>query len=138
MKDFYINSILKRKKNHIKEYLQTLTDIFGEVISIDDLREQPEDKQIEVMKELERKVKIADSIIDVKALAKAIQEPKAKMAAAVLTKYTCAHCGKIETWKNASVPMMCFQCAEKIAQEIAYSHTHIVKSTNTNEFPFRE
>ena len=50
MKDFYINSIIKRKQNHIKEYLQTLTNVFGEVISLEVLREQPEEKQIEVMK----------------------------------------------------------------------------------------
>ncbi|PGK51273.1 hypothetical protein CN918_26140 [Priestia megaterium] len=137
MKDFYINSILKRKKNHIKEYLQTLSEVFGEVLSVEDLREQPEEKLIEAMKELERKVKITDSIIDVKALAKAIQEPKPKMAASVITNYSCSHCGKEETWKNAAVPKMCYECAEEIAQEIAYSHTHIVKKI-TNDFPFRE
>ena len=136
MKDFYINSIIKRKQNHIKEYLQTLTDVFGEVISLEVLREQPEEKQIEVMKELERRVTIADSIIDVKALAKAIQNPKTRFASQVMTEYTCIHCGKVETWKDATVPKMCYSCAEEIAEEIAYSHTHIVKTNSDKKFPF--
>ena len=127
LKDFYISRIEQKKKGNMEVYNEVLLEMFGEVIPWSKVKEQDSDKQISIMCSLERRILLKKSPIDVKKMAKAIQNSRSGAGGCAMTGFTCSLCGNEETWTNTATPKICRGCATEMAQQIAMYHHDILK-----------
>lgn len=127
MKDFYILNIQQKKKGNMDIYNKLLEDTFGKQLSWKEVQQLDSDKQIDLMLELERRIKIHQSKYDIKKLVTAIQHSRSGAGGCAITEFECAFCGEKELWGNTAVPKICKKCAEKMAKTIVLSRFDLEK-----------
>jgi hypothetical protein len=125
--NFYILRIQQKKKGNMEIYNKLLEDMFGRKLTWKEVKELDSDKQIKLMCELERRIKIEKSPYDIKKLAQAIQHSRGGAGGCAMTEFECAFCGEKEWWSNTAVPRICKKCAEDMARNIVLYGMDIMK-----------
>lgn len=127
MKDFYIDCIREKRDSHKDLYEQLVMRTFGKQLSWEDFQLQNEEALIGFMCELEQQINIEESVLDVKKLARSIQHSRSGGGLAAITSFTCAFCGRTETWSSTAVPNLCLSCATDMAVNMAAHQMDILK-----------
>lgn len=119
MKDFYLKTIAEKKQEHPDVFEAIVMDTFGWVLEWKDVEVLSSHEQIELMCEMEQRIKIKQSPLDIARLAVAIQHSRSGCGLCAITPFTCAFCGTEEEWGNSAVPKICKSCATKMATNMA-------------------
>lgn len=127
MNDFYLNQIEQKKNERNEVYEQLLIRKYGRVISWEEVKELNYDNLLNLMCDLDKDIKIANSPFDLKKLTEAIQESRSGMGGCAMTLFICAFCGTEEMWSNTATPKICKSCAEKMAMNIIQSNRTFMK-----------
>lgn len=112
-------------------YKETLMDLFNQELSWKDVQGLEKSQLRKLTYTLERKIKLSQSPIDVRKLARAIQSSRSGIGGSAMTPYKCHFCGKEEIWGNTAVPNICIECATKMATNIAMN-SNILKEGKEN------
>ena len=127
MKDFYINSLNKKRQKNERLFEETLIELVGSNLEWSKVEELDIDVLRKMTVEVERKIRLEDSPIDVKKMAYAIQHSRSGIGGCAMTQFTCSFCGKEEWWGSTAVPNICTDCATKMATNIAMHHSDLLK-----------
>ncbi|MFF2531231.1 hypothetical protein ACFVS2_20225 [Brevibacillus sp. NPDC058079] len=128
LKHFYLNSIYGKKRKHPDLYKTLQREVFGKELTWKQMQEQEKEKLLPFMCELEERILIHESPIDIEKMTKAILFSRSGVGGTAMTKYSCAFCGTEEYWGNTAVPGICRSCAEKMAKQIAKYTPDVLKT----------
>jgi hypothetical protein len=125
--NWYWLNIQAKKKGNLNLYKDVLVELFGEELKWSEVKSLSQDKQAEILWRLEDKIRKNKSPYDIKKLARAIQQSRSGIGGCAITNFTCAFCGKEESWSNTSVPEICIDCATRMAEKFVFYGFDILK-----------
>lgn len=133
MENYYILTLQSKKKSHMNLYKETLIEVMGSELSWKEVEALEKEHIRKITYTLENKIRLQESPIDVKKLARAIQHSRSGVGGRAMTPYTCHFCGKEEIWGNTAVPHICLECATKMATKIAMYNSDILKASENED-----
>jgi hypothetical protein len=132
MINHYLLTLQNKKKGNMELYKETLIEILGAELSWKEVQALEKDQLRRLTYTFENKIRLHQSPIDVKKLARAIQHSRSGMGGCAMTSFTCHFCNKEEIWSNTAVPNICYECATKMATKIAMYNSDILKESEIN------
>lgn len=130
MNDFYLTSISEKKKRYQWLFEETILEVFAKEMVWEEFVVQEEELLRKVLIQLNKKIDLKESSINVQKLSFAIQNARSGAGFAAITSFRCHFCDKDELWSNTSVPNICSVCAKWMAENIAIYFSDIWKDQN--------
>lgn len=130
--EFFLNRIERKKEGNQEVFEKVSVEIFGRVLSWEELKEREYDSLLRLMIQLEEAIKMEKSPYDVNKLAYAIQNSRSGMGGCAMTKFNCAFCDTEEMWNNTATPKICKSCAKAMATNIIQYNLSLTKDNSSS------